>query len=475
MDLFYTIFEYIYVIIGVVLLFGAAVFVHEFGHFWAARKCGMKVEEFAIGFGPKIKSWKKNGIEYSIRWIPAGGFVRLPQMVTSEALEGASEEPCPPAAPWKRIVTAFAGPFMNLIFGFVLAVILYFVGLPMLVNPPIIGPLEEDSAEYKMGIRMDDEIIYVNNEKVRSWEDVYNKCILLQTNVVNIVTKRGDSFFTNNLTLAPKGYLEEMGIQWKLPNLEPKGYVSALSVIKDGPGERAGLKDGDAIVSFNGQLVLGTQQLVDMVRQNPGKECQMVVLRSLPGSKDRRDKEEITLTITPDDMQGVGRIAVSLGAEQTVYQVVKPGPKPWEKVWDVIDKTYLTIAALCNSSKTGVGAKDLSGPPGILAMLAAYVKTDYRLALDFMILLNINLAILNLLPIPVLDGGHILMACFEKITGRPISLRFLEYVNTAFALLLIGFMLYVSFNDILRMKTFARIYTQDSQVEEIVPQTEIEK
>ena len=122
-----SILEFIYVIVCVVLLFGAAVFVHEFGHFWVALKCGMKVEEFSIGFGRKIKSWKRNGIEYSIRWIPAGGFVRLPQMVTSEALEGASEEKYPPASPWCRIATAFAGPGMNLVFGFVLAVVLYFV------------------------------------------------------------------------------------------------------------------------------------------------------------------------------------------------------------------------------------------------------------------------------------------------------------------------------------------------------------
>ena len=122
---FYSILEFIYVVVCVVLLFGAAIFVHEFGHFWVALKCGMKVEEFSIGFGHKIKSWKRNGIEYSIRWIPAGGFVRLPQMVTSEALEGASQEPCPPAAPWKRILTAFAGPGMNVVFAFFLGCILF--------------------------------------------------------------------------------------------------------------------------------------------------------------------------------------------------------------------------------------------------------------------------------------------------------------------------------------------------------------
>src|SRR6266446_2974549 len=113
-----------YVIVSVVLLFGAAVFVHEFGHFWMARRRGLKVEGFAIGFGPKILSWKRDGIEYSWRWIPAGGFVKLPQMITSEALEGESgsaDEKVPPAAPLSKILVAIAGPLMNMIFGFAIA------------------------------------------------------------------------------------------------------------------------------------------------------------------------------------------------------------------------------------------------------------------------------------------------------------------------------------------------------------------
>jgi regulator of sigma E protease len=118
--------------------FGASIFIHEFGHFWVARKLGMKVEEFAVGFGPKIYSWKRDGIEYSLRWIPAGGFVKLPQMITSEALEGKNDYegvlkgdlPVPPAPPSHKILVAFAGPFMNVVFAFAIATVIYFVGLP---------------------------------------------------------------------------------------------------------------------------------------------------------------------------------------------------------------------------------------------------------------------------------------------------------------------------------------------------------
>src|SRR5688500_11154206 len=149
------IFFWIYVVAAVILLFGAAVFVHEWGHYYMARKRGLKVEAFAIGFGPKIFGWKKDGIDFSWRWIPAGGFVRIPQMITSEALEGkhGSGEPLPPADPLSKILVAFAGPFMNIVFAFVLATLLYFVGLPVLIDPSVIGYVDPNSPEGKLGIR----------------------------------------------------------------------------------------------------------------------------------------------------------------------------------------------------------------------------------------------------------------------------------------------------------------------------------
>ncbi|HEY2083019.1 MAG TPA: site-2 protease family protein, partial [Verrucomicrobiae bacterium] len=148
-----TILNIVYVVFSVLLLFGAAIFFHELGHFWVARKLGMKVEEFAIGMGPKIYSWKRDGIVYSIRWIPAGGFVKLPQMITSEALEGTADKQVPPAPPLHKILVAVAGPIMNVIFAFVIATVIYFVGLPTLINPSIIGEMDPTTPEYQMGIK----------------------------------------------------------------------------------------------------------------------------------------------------------------------------------------------------------------------------------------------------------------------------------------------------------------------------------
>ena len=146
MDLFLTLLKAAPVVI---LLFGASIFLHEFGHYWVARKMGMKVEAFAIGFGPKMFGWEKDGIEYSVRWIPAGGFVKLPQMLTSEMLEGSDEEADapPPAPPHAKIAVALAGPAMNIVFAFAIGLLLMFTGVPKLVNPSIIGDVAPGSVE----------------------------------------------------------------------------------------------------------------------------------------------------------------------------------------------------------------------------------------------------------------------------------------------------------------------------------------
>ena len=180
----------------------------------------------------------------------------------------------------------------------------------------------------------------------------------------------------------------------------------------------------------------------------------------------------MTLTITPaiDPTTKYGRIGVILGVDSTqLYVIQKPGPTPWANISEVMDKTFTVISALIHTRQTGVGAKDLSGPVGILTILASQVNTDYRLALNFLVFLSINLAIINLLPIPVLDGGHILMAIVEKVRRRPLSTKFVEYLNTAFAVVLISFMLYVTFFDIKRFPLFRAMFQSDVQIEQSAP------
>jgi regulator of sigma E protease len=415
----------------------------------------MKVEEFAVGFGPKIHSRKRDGIEYSVRWIPAGGFVKLPQMITAEALEGESKEDIPPAPPLHKILVAFAGPFMNVVFAFALATVIYFVGLPIPVNPAIIGYVEPGSAEAKLGIQEGDRIVSVNGKMVKSWQDVMQNTAFARTNLLPVVIEHDGREITYQLQATT-----DNAIGLKLLNLDPRDHPEVMDVISGGAGEKAGLQRGDRIISFAGVPIASREQLIDLIRKRGGQPTDMRV---------DRGAQKVSLNITPmvDPTTKGGRIGVALGVSSTqIYIVQKPGPPPWEQVRNETGKIFSMIGALIHSRETGVGAKDLAGPVGILAILANAVNNDYRLALSFLVMLNINLAIINLLPFPVLDGGHILMAIIEKIRRRPLSIKFVEYATTGFAVLLISLMLYITFGDVKRFSLYRAMFKSDVQIQQ---------
>ena len=250
--------------------------------------------------------------------------------------------------------------------------------------------------------------------------------IVARTSVMPVVIEHNGKERTCSLKATT-----DNGLGLKLLNLDPRDHPQVLVVDSDSPAEKAGVKLGDRIISYAGVPIASQEQLIDLIRKCGG---QTNVVRV------EREGKKVAMNITPtmDPSTKTGRIGVALGVDSTqVYIIQRPGPTPWQQVRDVMDKTFATIGALVHSRETGVGAKDLSGPVGIFSILAAQFKTDYRLALSFLVLLNINLAIINLLPIPVLDGGHILMAIIEKIWRRPLSLKFVEYTTTGFAMLLI--------------------------------------
>jgi regulator of sigma E protease len=447
----------IYVIAAVVFLFGAAIFVHEYGHFWMARRRGLKIERFSIGFGPKICGWQKDGIDYAWRWIPAGGSVVLPQLVLAEALEGKSQsaEPLPPISPWSKILVSFAGPFMNVVFAFVIATFIYFVGLPVPVNPPIIGYVEPGSAEAALGIQEGDVIVQVAGKPIKSWEDVQETTILARTNVLAVVIERNGVRTTYQLTT-----IISEGFGLKVLNLDPRDHP-VIKEVKDGSAaQAAGLQVEDVIVSFAKIPIAGRDQFIKLVQARPGEPTEIMV---------KRGEGKLTLTITPklNPATNKGLIGAQIGnSNKLVYQIQRPGPTPWAQIKRVFEQTVNTFSALLHSKETGVGAKDMSGPIGILAMLAAQVNIDYRLALSFLVLLNVNLAFINLLPFPVLDGGHILLAIIERIRRRPMNVKVLEYAFTAFAVLLISFMLYVTFFDLKRIPLFHALFKRELQIEQ---------
>ena len=537
----------IYVVAVVFLLFGAAIFVHEFGHFWVALKRGLKVEEFAIGFGPIIWSKTHEGILYSIRAIPAGGFVKLPQMLTSEAIEGKPEGPAdedsensegeppepveelPPVSPLSKILVAFAGPLMNVIFAILIAVFIWLVGIPKPINEPVLGYVGEQSEEYTIGARPGDRIMNVNDEPIETWQDVVYAVLDSEGETVAVQVQRGEeqrqfdlpagtwsggirrirldnqdllevmSFETPSLLgdvgfkpgdvvlsvngqkaysqyqlldllMADAGQMktvrvtrgdQEVKLPFETPDVAGVAVEQVVAEDEDGlstPASKADVQAGDVIKSAAGVRVTSTRQLVDIIQAQDNKEFELDLLRGDKG---------IQVSITPKD----NRLGVAL--KQDIGLVFKPEPiryskelahpSPAAQIGDVLDKIAITFKALGRGKESGVGAKDLSGPVGIFGMLAIQVNHDLRLALSFLVLLNINLAILNLLPVPVLDGGHILLSIIEWIRKEPVSVKIQEWATTAFAALLLCFFVYVTFADVKRVPLLHDIFNRDTE------------
>lgn len=450
------ILEKLYVAVVVLALFGASIFVHEYGHYLMARIRGLLVLGFSIGFGPKIMAWTdRQGVEWALRWIPAGGFVKLPQMITSAAIEGDSGTRVPPVSPVSKILVALAGPFMNVVFAFLVASLVWQIGLPVPVNPPIVGYVEPGSDEQAQGVREGDRILKVDDRAVRSWQEVQRFTVLARTNRLAVEFQRGEE----RRTVTLKAEVNP-AFGFKLLNLDPRDHPVVQELVAGGAAEQSGFKVGDQFVSFSGVPVVGQSQLVELIGSRADKPSEAELLR---------DGKRIRIQVTPrfDPKAKVGRIGVSLAPSRVVvFQVQRPGPTPMEQVGGVLEQMWDVVNALLHSKETGITPKDMSGPVGIFGKLAADARVDIRLALGFIVMVNINLAILNLLPIPVLDGGHITMALYEIVTRRRVSVRFQETVTAAFAVLLLSFMLYVSFFDVVkRGPLFQALFRQESVVE----------
>jgi regulator of sigma E protease len=448
--------EWIVVALGVVLLFSLAIFVHEYGHYRVARLLGLRIDGFSIGFGPKLIGWTdRQGVLWAIRCLPLGGFVKLPQMVTSEMVEGRSDPDAAPISPWAKIAVAIAGPAMNIVFALVLACIVWWVGLPVALNHSIVGYVKPDSNEAQLGIREGDRITSVNGKAVTNWEEIQTETALALTNVIRVGITHPDG--SNALLSVPAEYHADL--KFKYLKLGPRDHPSVHGIQSGSPAEKAGLQVGDDLVSFNGVQVVGQRQLVDLIQRRPSLPSDIEVVRN--GTR-------LQLKVTPylDLADNVGRIGVTIGpSDKLTYTVQRPGPTPWKQVVGSAERIVQFVQAMTHRKESRVGVENLNGPIRIFSLLASELRVDLRRALALMVVLNVNLALLNLLPLPVLDGGHILFSLLEIITFRRIPPRLHEIVTLASGVLLLAFMLFVLVNDVRGIPLIRSLFRQETVVQ----------
>ncbi len=508
----------------VLLLFNLLIFVHELGHFLAARWRGLVVDRFAIWFGKPLWAKTIGGVEYRLGWIPAGGYVSLPQLASMESVEGkvkGDKENLPPATPLDKIIVAFAGPLFSMLLAIFFAVIVFVVGKATseAEATTVIGLVAPGAPAEEAGLLPGDRILSIDGMPIERWGGM-NKSVLWgivggQNDTVALRIERAGEILDVEVTprvverqgvgrknlrqigieaaqtptiaeITPDSPLATLGLRPKdrithargqelfhhntlfrmltgprgadpLPVTVQRGeetfslklprspLVVDRTISTDSPAAEAGFEKGDVILTLEGAPVESIESFLGVVGESEEKTLRVGI---------ERQGTPMELTVTPrKTTQGPARIGIAFadhgirftegGGRSLVY------PGPIEQIRTSVTAMVNTLGALF-SPKSNIKAEHLSGPVGIVSSYLVMLMSEdgWRYVLWFSVFLNVNLAILNLLPIPVLDGGHILLSLIEWIRRRPVNVRLVEVVQTACALLLMGYMLYVTFYDV---------------------------
>ena len=444
-----SILKFIFIFVEVLLLFNLLIFVHELGHFLAARWRGLKIDRFAIWFGKPIWKTKINGVEYALGTIPAGGYVSLPQMATMEAIEGKGESsgtPLPQISALDKIIVAFAGPLFSFLLALAFAIVVWVVGRPVseAEMTTTIGYVEKDGPADKVGIRPGDRIVEVDGQPVSKFmgmgDSVMWRIVRSTGDTVPVKVEREGKL----LTFDPTPIKEETKF-WQRKSLRQiRIYPAESAVIEqvspNSPADAAGLKHGDIVREVNGTPIHYVGAVGECIEQHPTNKVDFLVERT--GST-------FHVSLTPEMPISPPSQRPLVGIKWGDGKATLAHPGPLEQVNSSVTAMFETFGALL-SRHTDIKPQHLGGAVKIMDVYYRLFNTEqgWRLAIWFSVLMNVNLAVLNMLPIPVLDGGHILLALVEGIRRKPISGRVINAIQTSCAVLLIGFMLYIAFYDV---------------------------
>lgn len=457
-----TILRTTILIFEVILVFNLMILVHEWGHFLAARWRGLHVDRFQIWFGKPI--WKKtyNGVQYGLGSIPFGGFVSLPQMAPMEAIEGNVEdkhkEQLAPITPLDKIIVAFAGPLFSFLLAALFALLVSWLGKPE-TEPLVtttIGYVVEGSAAEKAGLQPGDVIREIDGQPVSRFEGFVDSVrwgvISSEGEFIEFKLERPGVGEVIAKIPAEAARVQEPQSAWwsrifKRPPLKEIGIAGKETpmvgkVQENSPAAEAGLQPGDQILTVNGAPLYHRVQLSRIVQDSPGRALTLGILRG---------KTEQTVSVTPrlpDERPAdfniplIGIVWHATGerklAHPTVFQQLSTA-----------SRTIVTMVQKLVTADSDISPAHMSGPIGIGNVYYRLLQDPDALlmVLWFSVILNVNLAIMNLLPFPVLDGGHIVLAIGEWIRRKPLQGRILEAFQTACALLLFGFLIFVTLKD----------------------------
>ena len=448
----------LFIIVAAILLLGPLIAIHEFGHYIVARKLGVKVLVYSIGFGPTLLKWtsKKSGIQYQLSALPLGGYVKM----LDEREGNVAEQDLPKAFnrqhPWKRIAIVAAGPLINLAFAVVLFWILFLPSQEQLNTR--VGKVLPNTPAATVQMNVGDKITAVDGTPVTTWEKLNFALVdrVGETGSIEVQADRNGQIQTFKLPI--QNFLKDQS-QSALDSLGFMSYRPPIAAVAtklsaDGAAIRQGMKEGDKIIAIDGVKMKDWFDVVQTVQAAPEKLLKIDVLRQ---------NQLVHLQIMPQAKRdNMGNVSGVLGVQSIPGKITIPAEykqtiqySPVEALVMAVDKTGQISGMILNSIvkmvRGLIGLDNLSGPITIAKVAGQSAEMGWQTFISFMALMSVSLGILNLLPIPMLDGGHLVYYFIELIRGKPVSEQ-IQLVGLKIGMVLLGSMMLLAlFNDFMRL------------------------
>jgi regulator of sigma E protease len=422
-------------IVAFLIVFGVLVFIHEFGHFFVAKLVGVRVEAFSFGYGKRLIGIKKGGTDYRISLIPMGGYVKLLGEGMFDKDRELSPDDFMAKTRWERFLILVMGSVMNIVMAIVLVAIINMAGVTVPEyqdQTPVIGWIDPGSPAEKAGLMVDDQILKINGQTVKTWHDVELAVGSRPDRLITVEIKRGDQLLqvplkTDKVTKYEMGYA---GFRAKI-------LTQIMMVNPGSPAEKAGLKPGDVILAVNGEPIF-FYNFVQKIEESAGKPLVLTV---------ERQGQIMSITVIPRKEGSVGKIGILQGAK-SITRKYSFFPAFAQSLRENAKNTFLVINFLKDLFTGQASARQLGGPLEIASFSYAAMKMGFLAMLSWIAIISLQLGILNLLPIPVFDGGQIFVLLIEGIIRKDLSPKMREIWMQIGFVIFVFIIVFVILNDI---------------------------
>jgi regulator of sigma E protease len=432
-------------LLAFVFVLGVLIFVHELGHFLAARRLGVRVLTFSLGFGPKVLKVRRGDTEYCLSAIPLGGYVKMAGENPEDTRTGRPDEFLS-RTKWERFQVLIMGPVMNILLAVVVMTGVLYRGADVPAyetQPPVVGTVQAGSPAEQGGIEPGDRVVSVAGRTVETWERFFQAVMPKARTPVDIVVDRAGATMTFRVTPQPRTRFE-MGDIGVMPVMQPQVRL----VTSGGPADRAGLAPGDVVVAVNGAKVESDKALVKVINEHADRLLTMTI---------RRDGATRQVEVTPADQGGKGLIGIQLSPFE--LRTIEPGflQAVQMSVERNVEWSTLIFRTLGQLFSGEASPRQLMGPVGIAQLSGDAAATGWVALFGVMAMISLNLGLINLLPIPVLDGGHIFIMALEGVVRRDFSMAVKEKMLLAGFAVLMLLMVTVIYNDLARIEWIGRL------------------